>query len=578
MKKIFFIILIASFFLSHQTLRSQEKVTLPNKYQVDTRIDNMGYWRKMAEAGLVPVQPYSKPPAAKFTGSKIIAKGIMIDDSPDVPVTAEPSTQSENSIAVDPENMEKLLNSNNSTQYPSSGNLYGADYLTSSDEGETWGGSVQGAGGPNSGDPAACIDLDGRYFIGFIDNASGQSVAYSDNQGSTWTVVKVANGSMFNMCDKNHLWVDNSPSSPYKGNLYNGWMKSEQIEISYSNTHGTSWSTAVAVSQGTSAGSHNQGVNFKTGPNGDAYAVWSVYDSWPGDEKAIGFSKSTDGGATWSPAVRIINNIRGIRTTEVTQNMRCNSFPSMAVDLSGGPYNGHIYVVWANIGVPGINTGSDVDVYLIKSTDVGTTWSTPLRINQDPSGLGKQHYFPWIACDDSNGMLSIVFYDNRNVSATECEAFMAYSGDGGATWEDMKVSDVSFTPSPIPYLATGYFGDYLGITALGGKAYPCWTDNRSGHAMTYVSPIELIPPLNRDVIVYEDHGLNDATYGNGNGKMDFGETELLDLKLKNVGDIPGDSVWVTLSTRSHYITFSDSTEYYGYFDVGSIKMIEDAFL
>ena len=30
---------------------------LPAKYVVDTRIDNMGYWKKMAEAGLVPVAP-----------------------------------------------------------------------------------------------------------------------------------------------------------------------------------------------------------------------------------------------------------------------------------------------------------------------------------------------------------------------------------------------------------------------------------------------------------------------------------------------------------------------------------------
>jgi PKD repeat protein len=34
-------------------------------------------------------------------------------------------------------------------------------------------------------------------------------------------------------------------------------------------------------------------------------------------------------------------------------------------------------------------------------------------------------------------------------------------------------------------------GDYLGITSKGGKVYPCWTDNRGGLYMTYVSPFEL---------------------------------------------------------------------------------------
>lgn len=33
-------------------------------------------------------------------------------------------------------------------------------------------------------------------------------------------------------------------------------------------------------------------------------------------------------------------------------------------------------------------------------------------------------------------------------------------------------------------------GDYLGIAARGAKVYPVWTDNRTGTAMTYVSPYE----------------------------------------------------------------------------------------
>ncbi len=42
----------------------------------------------------------------------------------------------------------------------------------------------------------------------------------------------------------------------------------------------------------------------------------------------------------------------------------------------------------------------------------------------------------------------------------------------------------------LPGLAFGYMGDYLGISARDGWVYPCWTDNRSGRALTYVSPIQ----------------------------------------------------------------------------------------
>ena len=35
---------------------------LPAKYTVDTRIDNMGYWKRMAQAGIVPVAPDAPAP------------------------------------------------------------------------------------------------------------------------------------------------------------------------------------------------------------------------------------------------------------------------------------------------------------------------------------------------------------------------------------------------------------------------------------------------------------------------------------------------------------------------------------
>jgi hypothetical protein len=452
MKKLTLFLLTCIFLaLASATLVAQDsKTVFPPNYQVDTRIDNMGYWRKCAEAGLVPVQPFAPVPPARYNGSKLLMRGTSVIDSPDVLVTTEPSnsTQSENSIVINPNDKNMLLNSNNSTPQPSNGTVKGADALKTFDGAATWSGTVEGAGGPNSGDPAAVIDLNGRWFIGYIDNASGQSVSYSDNQGATWTVSKVATGSAFNMLDKNHLWVDISPSSPYKGYLYNGWMVSNNIYVSRSVTNGASWSTSVNISAATNAGSHNQGINFKCGPDGEVYAAWAVYDSWPSDEKAIGFNSSADGGATWGTAFRALNNIKGIRTVGVSQNMRTNSFPSMAVDLSNSPYRGTIYIVWTNTGVPGVNVGPGSSVYLIKSTDKGVTWSAPKRINSD-STAGKHHYLPWITCDQANGYVSLVFYDNRNCAASEAEAWMAYSTDGGNTFEDMKVSDVSFTPAPV---------------------------------------------------------------------------------------------------------------------------------
>jgi hypothetical protein len=560
------------------------KEQLPPKYVVDTRIDNMGYWRKMAEAGLVPVAPNVTVPSAVPRTSKIMAPGIAADNSPDVPVTTVNSTQTENSAFVSPDDYNLILNSNNSTPNPSSGSVYGANYFDSPDGGVTWGGSVQGAGGGNSGDPTTAIDDLGRWYVGFINNASGQSVAYSDDQGTTWTVKVVANAPSggFNMLDKNHMWIDNSPSSLYNGNLYDAWTtfggsNDGEIGVSKSSDRGSTWSAVQHVSNAINAGSHNQGVNIKTGPNGEVYVLWAIYDNWPADENALAMAKSNDGGQTWQPAYRIINNINGIRNHAVTQNMRVNSFPCMAVDLSNGPHRGDIYVVWTNVNTPGVNTGLGVEVYLIKSTDEGVTWSTPVKVNSDPLGTGKQHYLPWIACDPDNGNIAIVFYDNRNVTSSQTETWCAVSTDGAATFTDFAVSDVAATPSPIAGLADGYMGDYLAVAAKEGMVYPFWADTRSGHAMTYVSPFLLTPAMNQAYITYQAHQLNDLTLGNHNGTPDYGEDLELSLTVKNIGDKPDTAVMVTVSSDSQFVTMMDSTEFYGNFTVGEIKTIPDGF-
>lgn len=555
---------------------------MPPKFKVDTRIDNMSYWRRMVLEGLVPVAPDVKAPAPILRSSRIFSQKVTTDDSPDVPVTGENCTQTENSIFVNPNDNQIILNSNNSTSNPANG-VYGANAFYSEDGGDTWDGQLEGTGGQNSGDPAAVIGLNGRYYNGFIHSNGGQGVAYSDDNGATWTSIVVQPGpSGWNsMLDKNHLWIDNSPSSPYEGYLYDAWTNfggsnDKQIEIARSIDDGASWESSHMISGAVNAGSHNQGVNIQTGPGGEVYALWTIYDNWPSDEDAMAMARSLDGGATWEPSHRIIDNIRGIRNTGVSKAMRVNAFPCMAVDISSGPNSGTIYAVWCNTGVPGINTGNDKDIYLIKSSDQGDTWSDPIRVNQDPAGLGKEHYLPWITCDPESGSVSVIFYDDRNVSSSQCETFVANSTDGGETWEDFRVSDVAFTPQSIPGLADGYMGDYLGIVARGRKVYPLWSDTRSGVAMAYTSPYETGPEPNQPYITYASHELHDAA-GNNNGQADFGESITLDVELENIGDQPASDVEVVLSTESEFATITDANETYGNMAVGDLKMIPEAF-
>ncbi|MCD4736723.1 MAG: hypothetical protein K8R53_11815 [Bacteroidales bacterium] len=152
-KSVLLFTVIAALFVV-QIISAQDNLSdsPPPGYELDSRIDNNKYWIKMAELGLAPVnQPVPFAPAI-FKRSEIQSPYLAPQDSPDIPVTnLTNTTQTENSIFVDPNDNMHVLNSNNSTSWSGSsvGSLYGANYFYSNDGGNIWGGSVQGAGGDN---------------------------------------------------------------------------------------------------------------------------------------------------------------------------------------------------------------------------------------------------------------------------------------------------------------------------------------------------------------------------------------------------------------------------------------------
>jgi photosystem II stability/assembly factor-like uncharacterized protein len=144
---------------------------------------------------------------------------------------------------------------------------------------------------------------------------------------------------------------------------------------------------------------------------------------------------------------------------------RANGMPITAYDKNSG----NIYVNWADQR----NGANDTDIWMIKSTDGGTTWSERIRVNDDAPG--KHQFFTWMTVDQSSGYIYCVFYDRRNHTGTKTDVYLAISKDGGLTFENRKISESSFDPSK-----DVFFGDYNNISAVNGVVRPIWTRNDNG--------------------------------------------------------------------------------------------------
>ena len=275
--------------------------------------------------------------------------------------------------------------------------------------------------------------------------------------------------------DKPWLCADKSKDSPHRGNIYVAWTKFDvysskkpehktHVFFSRSRDQGKSFSVPhrISDSPGDCLDSSKtlMGAVPAVGPKGEVYVVWA-------GPQGLVLDKSTDGGFTFTTD-KIITDTPGGWDFPIKGLGRCNGLPMLCVDHSPGKDRGTIYVNWADL------RHGDPDVFLCASRDGGATWSKPLRVNDDPQGNGKEQFFTWMAVDPADGSVNIAFYDRRDLDGTRTGLTLARSVDGGRTFVNHKINQEPFACTP-----AAFFGDYLGIDALGGRvvvAYQHFTD------------------------------------------------------------------------------------------------------
>src|SRR5262249_10749837 len=107
-------------------------------------------------------------------------------------------------------------------------------------------------------------------------------------------------------------------------------------------------------------------------------------------------------------------------------------------------------------------------------TDGGVTFSTPLRITDDPINQNKWHWFGTLAVAP-NGRIDSVWMDTRNApNNTDSQLFYSWSTDGGVTWAPNVAVSNPFNPFE-GYPVQNKIGDYITIVSdnTGGDvAYP----------------------------------------------------------------------------------------------------------
>jgi hypothetical protein len=346
-------------------------------------------------------------------------------------------------------------------------------YSYSTDGGTTWSVSalldstLLGGGLLRNSDASVTVDTAGNFYITTIAlnnaNSNGTLAIFKSTDGGVTFPYAQALAQGYNE-DKEMVTTDLSPNSPYRNNIYISWSRlslSPDIRMIRSTNGGINWSTTANVS---SSSTNGQGSDPAVGANGEVYVTWVNYSY-----NRIYFNKSTDGGLSFGTPQTITT---GVAPSIPFSQSGPTTFPSIAADISGGPMNGNVYVTWCD------GRNGDADVFLLRSTDQGNTWSSPVRVNNDPLSNGKCQAWPWIAVN-SQGLISILFYDTRNTpNNTIIEAWLARSSDGGSTFSNEVLSSQQ-SPTSVPN-SDVRFGDYIGVDFWGNRIVPVWTDERAG--------------------------------------------------------------------------------------------------
>jgi len=304
-------------------------------------------------------------------------------------------------------------------------------------------------------EPSLAVGSDGVAYLAFT--GWGGSVTQSDifftksSNGRTWSVpIRVNNDAGGASQSEPALALDSANA------IYIAWTDSRNgnndVFFSKSTDGGLSFSANVRVNDVTTNSQSEPALAV------DPVNPHLVYVVWTDTRSAvfgpdIFYANSTDGGLSFNPSARVNNDAGGSE-----QNA-----PAIAVAL-----NQDVYVVWRDPRTP----AKGPDIYFSKSSDRGATWTPSFNINDDSGSAMQQD--PTIAVDVA-GNIYVAWTDFRNAN-TQPDIYATRSTNAGASFAaNVKVNDdlgaaIQWVPS---------------LAANGGKIVTAWADSRTSGSTSW---------------------------------------------------------------------------------------------
>ncbi len=407
----------------------------------------------------------------------LVASGQMPTIGPQVRIDLNGGTSAANEFSAAASPLDPLRVTAGWNDYRQ--NAWRCGFTLSFDGGETWSDFLLRPPAANQsgveGDPfTAFDDRTGTLWAGGMSFGGNGGVFVArldpDQQEFNPTLMADPGGNV----DKAWMAAGSMPGNPDSTRLYIAY----NLGIIRSDDMGDSWTNPQGL---------GSGIGFlpRVGPNGEVYVIYWDFGA------GVKLKRSLNGGAFTTHTIATRMDVWGTQDgSRFPGVFRVPPMNSLDVDMNDGTLYA-VYFDTTNI----VDGNANVDLYFTKSTDQGTTWTTPVVINGDADPPGDQ-FFSWIEVDD-HGRIHIVFLDSRhtvqddNVVNGMFDAYYTFSDDGGDTWNEFRLTPNSWN-SAFSF-GGSFIGDYLGMAVAGDRVYPIYLDTSNGDADTYTNVIVFSP-------------------------------------------------------------------------------------